>query len=149
MTDWIRRGLRFECQPDCGKCCTNEAREGSVFLEAFDVERLARRLGITPQAFAAELTTGEDDERELAQRDGACVFLEEGRCTVYEDRPIQCRVYPFFPLDGFSPIESEYTWRYEKRFCPGIGKGRLYRKAEIEERLRGRLDVAGFDSEAD
>ena len=28
---WIRRGLRFECQPDCGKCCTQDNREGSVY----------------------------------------------------------------------------------------------------------------------
>lgn len=145
---WIKRGLRFECQPDCGKCCTQETRDGSVFVESFDIEQLADHLEMTPRAFAAQFTVrseGVDEELELVMKDGRCCFLDEGRCTVYEARPQQCRSYPFFPLDGFSPVESAYTWRYEKKFCPGIGKGRLYSKREIEQRMRGLDDVGGFE----
>jgi Fe-S-cluster containining protein len=144
--DWIRRGLRFECQPECGRCCTRAVRDGSVFLEPEDIERLARRLSLSPRAFAREYTVDEDGEIALAMRDdGDCRFLDDGRCSVYRDRPLQCRTYPFLPRDGFTPIESPYTWRYEQQFCPGIGKGRLYRKKEIEAIVRGRVDVGGFD----
>ena len=133
---WIRRGLRFECQPDCGKCCMQQEREGSVFLEPEDIERLAKHLGMTSRAFATEYTTSDD-----------CRFLDLGRCTVYEARPSQCRAYPFLPLDGYTPIEAPNTWRYEKKFCPGIGKGRLFKKEEITAILRGRDHVAGFDDD--
>jgi Fe-S-cluster containining protein len=144
--DWIRRGLRFECQPDCGLCCTAETREGSVFLEREDLERLAGFWNLTPRAFAQKYCVDEYGELALAMQDnGSCHFLEHGECTVYEARPLQCRTYPFLPLDGFTPIASPYTWRYEKKFCPGIGKGRLYRKEEIRDITRGRSDVNGFE----
>lgn len=144
--DWIRRGLRFECQPDCGKCCSNE-REGSVFLEAEDVSRLSSHLSISPGRFLTEFTTVEvGGDRELAKGDGgSCIFLVRRRCAVQDAKPLQCRAYPFLPLDGYTPIESSYTWRYEKSFCPGIGKGRLYRKSEIVAIARGRGSVVGFD----
>jgi Fe-S-cluster containining protein len=144
--DWIKRGLRFECQPDCGKCCTNE-REGSVFLEPADVERLAAKLDLSPHRFLAKYTTREEgSELELAKtREGHCVFLSERKCTVQDAKPLQCAAYPFLPLDGFTPIESHYTWRYEKTFCPGIGKGPLYPKSRIVAISRGRGWVEGFD----
>lgn len=144
--DWIRRGLRFECQPDCGSCCTSAAREGSVYLEPEDVERLAKYLKLTPRELVATHATRESGELEIAMRpSGDCRFLDGVRCSVYPARPLQCRTYPFLPLDGFTPIESAYTWRYEKKFCPGIGKGRLYRKSEIADIARARVDVDGFE----
>ena len=142
---WIKRGLRFQCQPHCGKCCTVDERDGSVFLEPIDVERLSEHLGISVHDFGARYATQELSEMELAkQSNGRCVFLTDGRCTVYDARPLQCRTYPFLPLDGYTPIECETSWRHEKKFCPGIGKGRLYRKDEIRAIMRGRADVDGF-----
>jgi len=117
-----------------------------VFLEREDLERLARFWNLTPHAFARKYCVDEHGELALAMHErGSCPFLEHRRCTVYEARPLQCRTYPFLPHDGFTPIESPYTWRYEKKFCPGIGKGRLYRKEEISNITRGRVDVNGFD----
>jgi Fe-S-cluster containining protein len=143
--DWIKRGLRFECQPDCGKCCTND-REGSVFVEPADIEALAKKLSMTPRAFALAYTTREEGcDLELKRtNEGHCVFLSDRTCRVHEAKPLQCRAYPFLPLDGFTPIESAFTWRYEKKFCPGIGKGRLFSKREIAAISRGRGFVQGF-----
>jgi Fe-S-cluster containining protein len=144
--DWIRRGLRFECQPECGRCCTGAAREGTVFLERDDIERLADFLGLAPHAFVRAHTVDEDGEPVIAMSDsGDCRYLDAGQCTVYDARPLQCRTYPFLPGDGFTPVESSYTWRHEKKYCPGIGKGRLYRKSEIVSIMRGRMDVDGFE----
>lgn len=143
--EWIRRGLRFECQPECGQCCTSELREGSVFLEPHDIEPLSSFLQITPRELVRQYTVDEYGELALKMgEDGSCGFLREGRCSVHEARPLQCRTYPFLPEDGFTPIESPYTWRHEKKYCPGIGKGRLYHKDEIANITRGRNDVDGF-----
>ena len=50
-----------------------------------------------------------------------CVFLETGRCSVYQARPAQCRCYPFWE----EIIASEETWKAESAFCPGVGKGSI------------------------
>ncbi|MGH9332909.1 MAG: YkgJ family cysteine cluster protein, partial [Vicinamibacteria bacterium] len=83
--EWIKRGLRFECQPDCGKCCTSE-REGSVFVEPSDIEELAKALPMTPRAFVSGFTTREEGcDLELKKTPrGHCVFLVDQRCTVHE-----------------------------------------------------------------
>ncbi|MCA9712053.1 MAG: YkgJ family cysteine cluster protein [Myxococcales bacterium] len=144
--EWIGDGLRFQCQPGCGRCCTRSVREGSVFLEPEDLERLARALQLSPSEFARDFTVDERGELALAMDDdGDCRFLASGRCLVYRDRPLQCRAYPFLPKEGFTPLESPHTWRYEQQFCPGIGQGRLYRKEEIAAILRDRVDVDGFE----
>lgn len=117
-----------------------------MFLEPEDIERLARYLGLRPRTLARRYTVDELGELALAMdADGNCPFLQDGRCGVHPARPLQCRTYPFLPEDGFTPAESSYTWRHEKKFCPGIGKGRLYRKEEIADIMRGRRDVGGFE----
>jgi hypothetical protein len=144
--EWIRRGLRFECQPDCGKCCTS-AREGSVFLEPSDLEALARKVGLSVRRFVSRYTWREEGgDLELRKTpSGDCVFLVDRACSVHDAKPLQCAAYPFLPLDGFTPVESPYTWRYEKKFCPGIGKGPLFPKKFIVAISRGRGRVDGFD----
>jgi hypothetical protein len=143
--EWIKRGLRFECQPNCGKCCTSE-REGSVFVEPADIEALAKKLSMTARTFARTYVVREEgSDLELRKTgDGDCVFLENRTCAVHDAKPLQCRAYPFLPLDGFTPIESPFTWRHEKTFCPGIGKGPLHSRREIAAVSRGRGYVPGF-----
>ncbi len=115
-------------------------------MEPADIEAMAKKLSITPRAFALAYTTREEGcDLELRKTaEGHCVFLSKGACTVHEAKPLQCSAYPFLPLDGFTPVESAFTWRYEKKFCPGIGKGRLYSKREIAAISRGRGLVQGF-----
>jgi Predicted Fe-S-cluster oxidoreductase len=61
-----------------------------------------------------------------------CIFLTKQGCSVYHARPRQCRTYPFWR----SVMENEESWEAEKALCPGIGQGKVYRKAEIDEILR-------------
>ena len=47
---WIKKGLRFECQPDCGHCCSQsmfgKGDVEGVFLSKRDVGRLQKAGGI-------------------------------------------------------------------------------------------------------
>ena len=143
---WWSDGLRFECQPDCGRCCSKE-RDGEVFVEPSDIHTLARVLGLPVHDFHMEFVARNQDD-ELVLRlaaDGDCVFLHEGACRVYSGRPLQCRTYPFLPLDGFSPVETPWTWEREKEFCPGIDRGRLHSTEEIARIQRGRAPALGFE----
>ena len=62
-----------------------------------------------------------------------CEFLDREKipgkavCGVYEDRPAQCRTWPFWP----SVIKSKQTWERAKRVCPGIDKGKKYTLVQI------------------
>jgi len=61
-----------------------------------------------------------------------CVFWEQGGCSVYRYRPMQCRTYPFWSGN----LVSERTWEHLRSSCPGVGRGRLYSQREIERYLR-------------
>jgi hypothetical protein len=41
---------------------------------------------------------------------------------VYEDRPRQCRTWPFWRYN----VSSPWHWRREAKRCPGMNRGRLY-----------------------
>ena len=92
-------GLRFSCT-ECSLCCRFDS--GYVFLSRIEIDRLAERFSLTAQSFidqycrvvdmgfASRVTLRE-------QKNLDCVFWKHGGCSVYEDRPLQCRSFPFWP----------------------------------------------------
>jgi Fe-S-cluster containining protein len=137
-------GLRFSCAR-CSGCCRGEA--GYVFLSKEDLIRLLRRLSLDFKRFFQEYCTLVDTGTGMALslRDVArsekggkasfdCALWGEEGCSVYEDRPVQCRTYPFWA----SIVEDDASWRREARSCPGMGSGELRSRAYIEERLLAR-----------
>ena len=64
----------------------------------------------------------------LRERDNYdCVFWEEGGCSVYAARPLQCRSFPFWPAQ----LADRESWRLAGGDCPGIGTGPLHSAIEI------------------
>jgi Fe-S-cluster containining protein len=122
-------GLRFQCQK-CSGCCRGEP--GYVFLQEDDIDRLAGRRSLTRDLFLERCCRVVDMGIERLyslkeKKNFDCLFWESG-CSVYEDRPVQCSRL----------LESEEAWMAESKNCPGMGKGRLHSKREIEERLLAR-----------
>jgi hypothetical protein len=112
-------GFRFECQPGCSACC--EA-EGEVFLSQQDLERISAHLGMTPDDFEARYAFR--TKRSLRLRkppDRQCMFHRENRCSIHPVKPVQCRVFPFWP----EVIESDSTWSETAARCPGMNCGPL------------------------
>lgn len=129
------QGLCFSCT-GCGNCCRGP-ESGYVFVSPEEIETLAGRLGITTDAFGAKylrlVAGGQTSLIEKANLD--CVFWTEGKgCEVYEDRPTQCRTFPFWP----EVIETEESWQVESEQCPGMDTGKRYAPREI-------LRLAGGD----
>jgi Fe-S-cluster containining protein len=57
-----------------------------------------------------------------------CIFFEQKRgCTVYDDRPKQCRTWPFWS----SVVFSSETWDDEAAECPGMNSGPLQQAVDI------------------
>jgi hypothetical protein len=131
---WYADGLRFACQPDCGKCCTRHGTYDYVYLERADVARLAAHFQMSVRTFRARWTQ-KDDGHTILKMDGpACPFLDGTRCTVYEARPSQCGSFPFWPEN----LLSRASWDELSGFCPGVGRGDFVPLEVILEHLRER-----------
>lgn len=136
-------GLRFACTM-CGACCTGP--EGYVLVSDAEAEALARRLGLSRDEFLAQYTRPTAAGRSLTERKTThgldCIFLDRATipgkaiCGVYEDRPAQCRTWPFWR----SNLTSEAAWRRAGRICPGMNTGKLVRPDEIRI-FRAKVDI--------
>jgi uncharacterized protein len=124
---WYKDGLRFTCT-QCGNCCTGAP--GSIWVSEAEIAALALRLGIDEAAFRKRYTrTVKGRGVSLVEKpNNDCVFWARGRgCTVYEDRPKQCRTWPFWrPL-----LESRADWDASAEGCPGMNRGKLHAAASI------------------
>lgn len=115
----MAEGLRFECQPGCTECCT---QKGFVYLAAGDAERIAAYLGMGTADFERRYVYRTARRARLkVPKDVQCHFLREGGCSIHEVKPVQCRIFPFWP----ELVESRREWKKTARYCPGIGKGPL------------------------
>jgi Fe-S-cluster containining protein len=84
---------------DCAKClkkCCSQPHD-HVYLTRREEERLARRSGQAPEDFVVRVRNPHTGF-EFRTLQLPCRFYEAstGRCGVYEDRPLVCRLYPFY-----------------------------------------------------
>ncbi|MGH9668115.1 MAG: YkgJ family cysteine cluster protein [Bryobacteraceae bacterium] len=111
--------LRFACQPGCTRCCT---QKGFVYLTEQDVERAAQFLGISAAEFERRYVYRTKNQRRLrVPRQANCTFLTSEGCSIHQAKPLQCRIFPFWP----ELLEDKREWKQTARWCPGIGKGEL------------------------
>jgi Fe-S-cluster containining protein len=133
---WYADGLRFQCT-GCGDCCTGAP--GYVWVTQAEIDALALRLDMDVAAFERKYVREVGVRRTLKERRNYdCVFLdaETRKCTVYEDRPRQCRTWPFWN----SNLKSPEAWQQTCEVCPGSGKGRLY-SIEVIDQQRGVINI--------
>jgi len=91
--------FNFQCTDECmGNCCQNI----DIFLDPWDVETMARHLGIPCQEFVKTYCILDMNSpmgwptiqlKHVAQ--GHCAFmLEDGKCSIYPARSRNCRTAP-------------------------------------------------------
>ncbi|MFO8010023.1 MAG: YkgJ family cysteine cluster protein [Dehalococcoidia bacterium] len=148
LSDYPRLSLddkfKFSCHPgvSCfGKCCGNV----NIFLTPYDVLRMKNATGIHSTEFLEKYTTPlvldenqlpvvllkmrEDDE------DKRCPFVsDEGLCTIYNDRPWSCRMYPLgLASSKTRPDEGEefcFIVDQEETFCEGFKESKEWKVKE-------------------
>ncbi|MCK4684160.1 MAG: YkgJ family cysteine cluster protein [Pirellulales bacterium] len=116
---WYAEGLRFECT-QCGDCCSGA--EGYVWVNQAEIDSMAERVGLTPLDFEKSYVKRVGVRRSLKERqNGDCVLLDEEtrKCTAYEQRPRQCKTWPFWD----SNLRSKKAWEEAAEACPGCNKG--------------------------
>jgi len=132
--EWYADGLRFECT-QCGACCTGPP--GYVNFTEAEGRAIAARLGVSYDEFLARYTVDHGSTRSLDEvktRHGYdCVFLDRVRmpgkavCSLYGDRPLQCRTFPFWPEN----LKNASAWKRAAKECEGIGRGAFVPIEEI------------------
>lgn len=87
---------KLYCNYCPGYCCYR--LEGStLYLDATDINRIARHFNITDGAVRKRYIEGRNTFK--VRRDGSCIFLSNtaicGRCRIHTARPQQCRDFPY------------------------------------------------------
>jgi hypothetical protein len=102
----------FACR-QCGECCQGA---GGILVTPAETRALAEYLGLSPREFARRYLVDSPLGPQVAEKDGACVFLQEARCRVHPVKPRICREWPFLPALLAHPDEFEAA----KGACPGL-----------------------------
>jgi len=143
----------FACHPgvSCfGKCCADV----NIALTPYDVLRLRKRLGVTSSEFLSKYTLVPFTQDQklpvplLKMRDDetkSCHFVSDGKCTVYEDRPWACRMYPVgLASPQGDSSEKPFYFLLEEEGCMGFGEKRtLTIRGWIEDQEIAKYDEMG------
>jgi uncharacterized protein len=122
---FAKEGLKFTCT-ECGDCCTGAP--GYVWVNGEEIAAMAARLGMTVAAFEEQYVRKVGMRKSLVEYDnGDCVFLKDRKCSIYEQRPRQCKTWPFWD----SNIKSPKAWAQTCEACPGSGVGQVHTVEEI------------------
>ena len=98
----------FECRR-CAKCCRGAFGDNTVTVFPGEIRQIMAATGLDWLDVAEPEEEGDEDEHGNRQafewalrkkRDGDCIFMESGRCAIYEARPFICRTYPFYLDEG-------------------------------------------------
>jgi uncharacterized protein len=141
--------LKFSCLESCGgKCCkvAMTGKPGFVFLTKDDRQRiLSAGLKLIDFAALGEFAYTRFTRKRTKQwflktiPSGDCRFLVNGKCSVYEARPTQCRTFPFWPelmnFDNKTPIKNL------EMFCPGVGIGDDIVSDKLTEQIRADFEL--------
>lgn len=102
---------RIDCTT-CANCC----REMKPTFSEEEVHRVAIRLEMQRQEFVETYLerSDSDSENPWQTRSTPCPFLKDNLCSIYEDRPAECRGYPYlynsnFVLRTLSMVERTFT----------------------------------------
>ena len=139
--------IKFRCHKDisCWNQCCSRA---DVSLAPYDIIRMKKNLGIDSSEFLNTYTVpfeidahGIPGIKLRTTDDGACLFMNEEGCSVYEDRPTACRYYPSGLLSmralGKS-VDEQHFLMIKESHCKGHDEDREitiadYRKEQAVE----------------
>ncbi len=132
--------FRFACHPGL-TCFTFCCRRVDIMLYPYDIIRMKTRIGITSDDVL-------DRFARIVMRDSAlpvvmlkmadneehtCPFLGENGCTIYSDRPTDCRTYPLErAVDRTLPASGprDYYFVHRAEHCLGHNESREWTVAE-------------------
>ncbi len=131
----LKDSFRFACGPDV-PCFTECCGKLELLLTPYDVLRLRKRLGLSFDDFlerhgVVRWKTSHGYPEIMMKMDfGAekrCPFVTPQGCTVYEDRPGACRIYPLGRAASKHPRDGslrEFYFTVREDHCKGFEEDR-------------------------
>ncbi len=101
-----------------------------MWVSEEEIAALARRLSMGQDEFRRRFTrqvVGIGISLIEKPNDDCVLYDRRHGCAAYEDRPRQCRSWPFWR----NVVETPESWDYEAKECRGMNQGRHYCGAEI------------------
>jgi len=124
--------FQFACGTNA-PCFTQCCGDVNIALTPYDVVRMRERLNIPSgeflsrytivpfskdQKFPVVLLKMQDNERK------SCHFVGEEGCTIYEDRPWACRMYPIGVASPGAEDEEKFFFIIKEDMCQGHEEGK-------------------------
>lgn len=94
----------------CANCC--KTLQTQMYPE--DISRLVKIKSMSEEEIFSHYL--EEDNGDVFLKDVPCTFLEGNKCSIYADRPCDCRDYPHLHKDGFTFRLFGVINNY--RYCP-------------------------------
>lgn len=79
----------------CGNCCSSL----NTGINGNEIERLAALENISPEEYISDYC--DNDDGGMSLKCLPCRYLNDKKCTVYENRPEECRRFPYTGEKGF------------------------------------------------
>lgn len=96
------------CQEkNCHKCCNNT----NMHLTKKDISRISQKLHT-----ASFYLKNEEGWLQLMNKDGVCIFHDGKECTIYDIRPLGCRLYPLVYNIDDQKVVYDSICPYQKSF---------------------------------
>jgi hypothetical protein len=127
--------FKFSCHKEI-QCFTRCCQDLRLILTPYDILRLKNRMEISSENFLDNHTDTSFDThpifpmiilKMLQDKDKRCPFVTSDGCTVYEDRPSACRIYPLgrASTQPFGPEATlEKFFIVEEDHCLGFQESR-------------------------
>lgn len=127
--------FNFACEKGA-PCFTECCGDVNIFLTPYDIIRLKKRLGMTSGEFLKKHTIQPFTKKTkipvvvLKMNEGEgrkCPFVTADGCTVYEDRPWPCRMYPLgmaSPAEGNPEASEDFYFLLKEAHCKGFEYGK-------------------------
>jgi Fe-S-cluster containining protein len=96
---------------DCANCCTGIP----PLVNSTDVNRIAKKLGLSNAKFEAQYLTIDEDGDQVMNQSPCPFLLADKHCSIYEFRPKACRTYPHTDEQFSSNLNYHVT---NTQYCP-------------------------------
>lgn len=135
----LDKKFKFRCHKGI-KCFTKCCSDIDILLTPYDILKLKDRLGLSSGEFLSKYTYVKIDEKSshpfamlkmLDNTERKCPFVTPEGCTIYTDRPANCRYYPVgqgtLKKDGKNgPEEEEFYFFIKEPHCLGYQEDKAW-----------------------